>query len=75
VKHKTEKGLAAVNFALRVLQAFLKKKKWVLVIDKDGLKFFTYKFLKVLENEALEAEEINQADRILSMSDDEGTTH
>lgn len=72
---KSEKGLAMVNFALRVLQVFLKKKQWVLVIDKEGLKFFTYKFLKVLENEFIKAEEIDKADKILSMADKDETTH
>jgi hypothetical protein len=75
VKHKSEKGLAMVNFALRVLQAFLRKKKWVLIIDKEGLKFFTYKFLKVLENEVLKAEEVNEVDRILNVTDGEETSH
>lgn len=74
-EHKSTKGLAAVNFALRVLQTFLRKKQWVLVIDKEGLKFFTYKFLKILENELIKAEEINQADKILNMADGKETSH
>ena len=77
VKHKSDKGLAMINFALKVLQVFLQRKQWVLIIDQEGLKFFTYKFLKVLEDKLIEAEEINQADRILQnfSDDEEETTH
>jgi len=74
-KQKSDKGLAMVNFALRFLQAFLRKMKWVLVINKDGMNFYTYKFLKVLEREMIKTEEINKVDKILENYDDEETTH
>jgi len=77
-KQKSDKGLAMINFAIKVLEAFLRRMKWVMVINPKSEKpisLYNQSFLKVIERELLKTEEINRADEILQDSDGEETTH